>query len=358
MVSIGTWDVIGLVVGSLLLVGLVIWLVRRRYRNSDSTGNDDTGEQRQRAYEERENRDVPLRTRAMKTPLEAKVGGAVAFVTLAIVIYEVYSFMKTGTPSQVATAWQTKFVAASSAAFAVGIWYERRRRANKEGRIDVTYEARPWEGEDEKVVTYYFDPRDTIHTKHGPVMFEREENRKFGLFRMPKLHGDDRRFKDVEDPRPPGDKIGLELPSHHRQVGQNHYAFRTKDYIVLDSAQGEGDIQYLPPHNKSREQELQRQTDIDNLQTRVQELQHRNAELEVNQRSQREEEKNEIDRILDDMERVLSKLRPMLQNQQSQIEITEENHQPSRSSRETNGRDDNGTGPKPPAATDGRGGGR
>lgn len=334
------WRIAGIVLVALILVGVGIWLLRRRYQSSSSTGNEDTGEQRQQAYREQRDRSIPLRTRAMRTPLEGKVIGFLALAIFVIVMYEVYSFMKTGSPSQVAAAWETKFLTGSMVAFGVGIWYDRRRKANTEGRVDVTYEAAPEIGEEERVVTYYFDPRDTIWTDKGPVVFERKENRRFGLFRMPKLHGDDRRFRDVEDPRPPGDKIGLELPSHARKVGPNHWSFRTKGHIILDSADSQGDIQFLPAYNKSREQEMQRATDIDNLQTQVKELKARNAQLEQSQRHRQEGQKNEIDELLDQIERVTERMQGMFQGKMNQVRITEENRVPSHSERGQNGHAD------------------
>lgn len=350
------WTILGLVVVGLLVLGVSIWLIRRRYKSSNATGNQDTGEQRDRAYREQRDRKIPLRTRAMRTPLEAKVAGILVFVTVLVVIYEIYNFMKTGSPSQIAAAWQTKFLAGGSVMFVAGIYYDRRRRARTEGEINVTYEAQPMDGLGERTVTYYYDPRDTVYGDDGPVMFERREDRKFGLFRLPKLHGDDRRFDGAKDPRPPGDKIGLELPSHARKVGTNHWQFRTKGRIILDSADGLGDIQWLPPYNKSREQEMQRSTDIDNLQTRVKELMARNAALEKEQRHRQEGQKNEIDEFLAEMDRVVSKVAEMFPGNQH-VQITEENS-PSSHSRRENGRGDGEALPAPAGNDDGRGGDR
>lgn len=352
--EISGWTIAGLIVVTLLIVGIGIWLLRRRYKSSGSSGNEDTGEQRDRAYREQRDREIPLRTRAMRTPLEAKVAGVLTLIAVIVVMWEVYSYMKTGSPSQIAAAWQTKFLVGGSVMFAVGIYYDRRRRTRTEGRIDVTYEAQPTEGREERTVTYYYDPRDSVYTDDGPVMYERREQRKFWLFRLPKLHGDDRRFDGATDPRPPGDKIGLELPSHARKVGENHWSFRTKGRIILNSTDGLGDIQWLPPHTKSLEQEMQRSTDIDNLQTRVKELMARNAELEKEQRHRQEGQKNEIDEFLAEMERVVSQVADMLPGNQH-VQITEENRPASHSKR------DGGTGedeafPAPAGSGNGRGG--
>lgn len=325
---------------ALLLIGVIIWFIRRRLKKSSATGNEETGEQREQAHREQRDREIPLRRRAMRTPFEAKVVGVLAIVIMLVTIWEVYNYMKTGSPSQVAAAGETKFLAGCVVAFAIGIWYDRRRKSNTEGYIDVTYEAMPAEGEEEKVVRYYYDPRDVKHTDKGPVMYEREEKRKFGLFRMPKLHGDDRRFRDVEDPRPPSDKIGLEIPTHARKVAENHWAFRSKDRIILDSADGQGDIQWLPPYNKSLEQDMQRNTDIDNLQTRVKELRARNAELERGQRARAEEQRNEMDEVLDQMETVAGRLKDMMPGAQRSVTITEENQTSSHTERGQNGQGD------------------
>lgn len=339
MVELSNYRLAGLVIAGLIVLAIGIWFVRRRYFKS-SSGNEETGEQRQRAYEEHRQRSIPLRSRAMKTPLEGKI---LMFLVVGIVLaagYEFYSFMKTGSPSQVAAAWETKFLAGFVVASIAGIGYERRRRTKTEGEIEVTYEAAPELGEEEKTVTYYYDPRDVIHTDKGPVMFERREDRKLGLFRLPKLHGDDPRFRGVEDPRPADDKIGLELPSHARKVGPNRWAFRTKGHIVLDSAQGPGDIQFLPAYNKSLEQEMQRSTDIDNLQTKVKELQARNAHLEASERERQTEQNNEIDEVLNQMSVVANRMQEMFNGTMNQVRITEESRPPSRSQRGQNGHAD------------------
>lgn len=345
--EISTGRAILLVILALVLLAVTVWYLRRRYKRSSSSGNEETAEQRERAYREQRDRRIPLRKRALKTPLEAKVAIGLSFAVVVVVIWEVYSYMKTGSPTQVAAATETKFLAACALTCGVGIIYERHRQAKSEGRIDVTYEAQPALGEEEKVVTYYYDPRDMVRTENGPVVFERKQNRMFGLFRLPKLHGDDPRFRDVEDPRPPEDKVGLAIPSHARKVDKNHWAFRTKGHIVLDSAKGQADVQFLPADNQSREQRMQRQTDIDNLQTRVKELQARNAELEETQRNRREGQKNEIDEVLDQIDRVVSKMQTMLPGAASQVRITEENRAVSHSARDQNGSGDGET-PVPP----------
>lgn len=339
MVEFTTARMILLVIVSLVLIVGGLWYLRRRYKRSDASGNEETAEQRAQAYREHRDRSIPLRQRALKTPLEAKIVGVLAVGIFALVGWNVYSYMKTGSPTQVAAATETKFVAATTVTFAVGIWYERHRRRKTEGRMDVTYESQPVDGREQRTVTYHYDPRDVVRTESGPVAFERSESRWLGLFRLPKLHGNDRRFDNVEDPRPPEDKVGIGIPSHARKVGDDHWQWRTKGDIVLESPTGPEDILFLPPDNMSREQRMQRQTDIDNLQTEVKELKARNAELESSQRSMREEEHNEIDRLLDGMDRVMERFQRMTPGTNHQVQIKEE-QVPSRSKRDQNGRGD------------------
>jgi hypothetical protein len=332
MVQLTSMRTLALVGIALLLIVVALWYIRRRYKRSDKSGNEETGEQRQQVYREERDRSIPLRTQAMRTPIEAKIIGVMAVGIAVFVGYNIYAYLKTGSPTQIAVATETKFIVGAMSTFVVGMGYERRRRAKSEGKMDVTFEANPAENREEHTKTYYYDPRDVEETSNGPVIFERNRKRWLKLFRMPKLHGKDKRFRDVEDPRPPEDKVGIAIPSHARKVSDNHWEVRTKGRVVLESANGAADIMLLPPDNMSREQRMQRATDIDNLQTEVKELRARNAELESTQRSRREEDKNEIDRILGNMERVITQMRKMMPDSRS-VTIQEEQGS-SRSSRQ------------------------
>lgn len=260
---------IGIVVLVFVAVALGAYLLRKRMSDG---GNEDDDEQRLNQQERtRRTRDnsipVTKRVGGWTWPTKWLVGGVLLLFT--VIGWNVYAYLKTGSPTQMAYAQETQLFVAGLITFAGGIWYDRRldRRA---GTIHIRHEADADEGSGESVETVHYHPDDVIEDEHGMIVAEYTRTRRFGLFRQPKRVADDRRLRNDGDVhRPLTDKVWHRVPDHATQVGRNEWTFRTQGVDTSSSPTAVADYEYRPPFSLSRERLHQIQADMDQMQSEV-----------------------------------------------------------------------------------------
>lgn len=263
-----------------LVIGVGFYLLRRRYMNQDDA-NQNSGTERIARGHEREQYDIPLRTRVGGMPWEAKAVLGTVFVFTVVVVYNVWQYLKTGSPAQMVYAAETQAVALSVAMLFVGIWYERSRARKYEGEIHVKYEADASDGDTETTTeVIHYNPQDVVEDEDGIVVHEVNRRRVFGLFPTPRRIADDRRFRDSDVWRPPEDKIGHRIPPHAEEVAPNVWEFYTQGSQLNRSPNTVADVEYRPPWSLSNEDYMRMHADMDMMQRSVREVRAQNAHLQ------------------------------------------------------------------------------
>lgn len=241
---------IGVVVATFIALAIGVYLVRKRLSDDDSEGGSPE-ERLESSTQHRDDYSLPVTKRVAGMTSVAKWAVGALLVILGVVVYNVYSFYKTGTPAQMLYASETWTAIIVSVAAGIGIVYER-RRARGEGKLTIVHEADPENGVEETVQTVYYDPDDVIEDDHGTVVAEYKRTRMFGLFRNPKRVADDRQLRaDGDVHRPLSDKVMHRIPSHATKVGSNHYTFTTQGSKTTTSPTATADYEYRPPFNLS-----------------------------------------------------------------------------------------------------------
>jgi hypothetical protein len=214
----------------------------------------------------------------MRTPSKVLLGSL--FVMFVVVAWQVYGFIKTGTPTQLLVAQQTHIVAAVVVGSVVGIGYER-RRASHEGYAIAVYEPTPENDiSEQQPHVIPFDTRDVVRTEDGMVVHEYGKERFFGLFRNPKRVGDDRTLRhDPDVRRPAADKIAHEIPKQAVEVRDGVYVWKTKGQNVSKSPETVPDYTYQPPFALSRAEAMQYAADMEMMEDQLEHTKAKNAHL-------------------------------------------------------------------------------
>ncbi|MFB6121118.1 MAG: hypothetical protein ABEJ68_08400 [Halobacteriaceae archaeon] len=262
------YQTIGIVVLVFIALAVGIYFLRRRLSDGDENDDEQRLEQQQRARRSRDNSlPVTKRVGGWTWPTKWLVGGIL--VVFTVVTWNIYTYLKTGSPTQMAYAQETQLFVAGLVTFAGGIWYDR-RLDRRSGTIHVRHESDPDEGSGETTETIHYHPDDVIEDEHGMVVAEYTRTRRFGLFRQPKRVADDRRLRNDGDVhRPLSDKVYHRLPDHAVQVGRNEWVVRTQGVDTSSSPTAVADYEYRPPFSLSRERLHQIHADMDQMQSEV-----------------------------------------------------------------------------------------
>lgn len=272
---------VGLVI--LVLIAAGVYYLRRRMTRSDDS-NEETGVERAAERDRMGTYSVPLRSRVAGMPREARYMTVLAAVIMLIIAWNVYDYLKTGSPTQMAYTIEAQMAVVGGMTFAAGILYER-RRGRREGQLSIHHEARPEDGRSETwTETVYFNADDTEDTDDGLLVYEYKRNRMFGLFRTPKRVAEDRVLRGSEEvKRPLDDKIAHLVPEHAREVASNHYSFHTKGKQESKSAKTPADYIYKSSWSLSSEQYIKLEHDQEKLETDYREtkatLAHKNRRI-------------------------------------------------------------------------------
>lgn len=293
---------IALAIVGLILLGVVVYVGVRRL------STDETQSAAERANDQQHKQHtlpVRARVRRLTGPTKALIG-VIGVVTLYVVI-EIYTYLKTGSPTQSFGAWYVQGTALSVAAIAGGIIYERRRRAAHEGEITLEID-RP--DTDKRTETWYYDPTDTTEDDGDLIIHAYKKNRRFGLFRQPMLHADRRDLRnDDQLNRPISDKVALRIDKE-RAVEQsgNDFYLRTRGKQLTSSPKNPADIEFMPPFTMSRDEKMRLQTNLTELQDEVDHLR-----VQLAQKDERVQtlvkrlavyEEDSFDAVVDQLERV------------------------------------------------------
>jgi hypothetical protein len=269
----------GQVIGAILLILLALivglYLVRR-WMASRGDDEDDSGQQRVEERERSRSRTTPslsMRQRFAAKTWPAKMLIVGIFVILVVVVWNTYTYLKTGSPTQMAYARETQFFVIGLVTFGTGIWWDRRQHA-REGVIDVQYEPVPGSGRDETVTErIHYNPTDVVETEHGDVAHQYKDSRFMGLYRQPMVVADDKRLRnDDQVRRPLSDKVGHQIPPHAIEVEEDHYVIRTKGRRTTATPESVADYEYRPPYSMSMERKLQIEADVEEMAGRVDQM--------------------------------------------------------------------------------------
>ncbi|WP_123619177.1 hypothetical protein [Halorubrum sp. CSM-61] len=291
-----------------LLFLVVIAYFARRYLSKGETNQESS---RERAEHEAEQQDysLPLRSKfgQMQRPTQFMLLGAclVGF----IVTYEVYSFAKTGSPTQIWYAQQTQLILAAMLTSVGAIAYERKRNRG-EGEAHIKFEDDKGELQTKK--TIYFNTDDIAETEDGTVIHEYSRNRIFGLYRRAKAIVEDRELRQAAVFRPPDDKIGHLVPEHATWLDDQTVEWRTKGDRVHKAEGKPFDYRYKPPFTLSRREYRQVQNDNEMLrderrmlETRIANLQDQLKTIEGDLERAREQNFEEVLAQIKDMSDIL-----------------------------------------------------
>lgn len=270
----------GAILGVLVLIVVVLYLIRRRMHSGDDDG-EDSGQQRVDDSQQARTRERPslgMRQRAAGLTWPAKVLAVGTLVVLGVIIWNIYTYLKTGSPTQMAYARETQLAIVGGATFVVGAWWARKQRRS-EGIVDIEYEPVPGSGRSETTTErLYFNTDDVVQTEDGLVVHEYTDGRFMKAYRQPKRVADDRRLRGDEHVRRPlSDKIGHRIPEHAEEVADNHWVFRTKGQRTARSPEMVADYDYLPPYSMSQERKLQIEQDVEEMASRVDQTQRKLA---------------------------------------------------------------------------------
>ena len=303
----------------IVLFALVVYIARKRMdtgtdnerKRADSGSPGDVGEP---------DYGISLTAKATRMTTEAKVM-AIAFVIAFVVAgVSIYSYVRSGSPTQVAFATEIQYVAIGGVLVAIGVWYGRRCYA-REGVLDIIDE--PEAGEEGEVTTrqVYFNPRDTEHDRQGKIVHEYSERRQFGLFRRPKMAGEDRGLRNH---RPKTEKVKHQIPKHAVQVGPHRWQIRTKGDQIQKSPESAADIVYRPPSNLSTRDKIKHEQEMEKAMTHVGEVRSTVARKDKYIRSLEKQVENLEEEMWTKCFEIMERFAPMLRNGQSTEKVLQQ----------------------------------
>lgn len=272
-----SWTIIVAVLVSFLVLSILGYFARRKLQQRDDKANEDSGTERAARKQQRSTR-IPLRTRMNGMTPEGKAIAIAACLILVTIVVNVWQYMKTGSPTQMAYAQETQVVLATLVGGFLFVRYDRKRRKHF-GVLRIEHEADPEDDQSETTPeTIHFDTRDVIETEDGLVVHEYTKGGIFGLFRRAKRVADDPTLRDDDDVyRPLDDKIGHLVPERATEFRDNVYVFRSKGSRPTKSPDTVEDIQYKPAYSMSREERARVNADMDMMRTDLREQSHQIA---------------------------------------------------------------------------------
>ena len=255
-VGLGT---IALALVGLILLGVAAWyLVRRLSADDTESAAERTTDQQDQQHS------LPVRSRVRRLTGPTKALFGVIGVVVLYVTIEIYTYFKTGSPTQAFGAWYVQGTALAAVSIGAGIVYERRRRAAHEGEITLEID-RP--DTDKRTETWYYDPTDTTEDDGDLIVHTYKEKRRLGLYRQPMLHADRRDLRnDDQLTRPISDKVAIRIDRERAvEQGGNDFYLRTRGKQLTSSPKNPADIEFLPPFTMSREEKMRLTTNLSNL---------------------------------------------------------------------------------------------
>lgn len=266
-----------------VLVGVIFLIIagffaRRRLQGGEDAANDDSGTERLTQKEQRESYHVPLKKRVTGMTPESKAIAGGTLVIAVVIGYNLWSYLKTGSPTQMAYATETQVILATLVGGVIFVHYDRKRQGHL-GKLRIEHEADPEDDQAETTPeTVVFDQRDVIETENGLVVHEYSKRRYFGFFRRAKRVAEDRRLRNDDDVyRPLDDKVGHLIPERATEYEDGVYSFRTKGAATTRSVDSVHDIEYLPAYSMSREERARVNADMDMMKTDLREQSHQLA---------------------------------------------------------------------------------
>ena len=275
MVNFGPTVVAVVAAGVALLVGtVIIYLARKRMGETDT--NDHSTKDRQ-DHRERVNAHLSSRQKWRLLSGPAKLAYASFLVAFGVVVYEVYTYFKTGSPHQVIYSTYSVVAVASTVGGVLGLKYGR-GRMRSEGYLEIEYEATPDNDRTEnstKIIP--FDPDDTFEDEDGLIVHEQTDRRVFGLWRRARTIIEHKQLRKQSLHRPDEDKIAHLVPDRAVETRPNHFYFRTKGERIVKDPDEVEDVTYLPSYSMSNEEKMQFQADMDMIVTENKQLRTRLA---------------------------------------------------------------------------------
>jgi hypothetical protein len=267
------------VVVALLVGGILVYLARRRM--SSDGGNENSTEERIAHREARQDYHLPLRAKYRLMHPGAKIMTVGMFVVLGVIMYEIYTYMKTGSPTQHVYSQFALITVATLVGSVLGFKYGR-GVLRGEGYVAVEYEATP-DNDRSKSETKLipFGPDDVHETEDGKVVHEQTQGRIYGIWRRAKTVVEDRELRGQN--RPDDDKIGHLIPDRAVEIKPNVWHFRTKGKRTIKDPTAVADVTYRPSFSMSNREKMQVSSDLDMLETANEELRVRlaNAHREI-----------------------------------------------------------------------------
>lgn len=275
MVKFGPSVVAVVAAGVALLVGAIVFYLARKRMGETETNNQSTQDRQE--HRERVNSHLSSRQRWRLLSGPVKVAYAAFFVAFAVVVWEVYTYFKTGSPHQILYSTYSVVSVATLVGALMGIKYGR-GRMRSEGYLEIEFEATPGNDRTEnKTKVVPFDPDDTVETEDGLIVHEQTEGRIFGLWRRARTIVEHKKLRKQSLHRPDEDKVAHLVPDRAVETRSNHWYFRTKGESIVTDPDEVADITYLPSFSMSNEEKMQFEADMDMLETENKQLRTRLA---------------------------------------------------------------------------------
>lgn len=268
---------IGIALVVVVFLSILLFYLRRRW-NKMRQDNDDTTAERQEEADRAQDTSVPVRTRVSHMPLPAKAMLFSFVVILGIIVWQVYSYMKTGSGTQILYAHSTQlFIVGMVGAVTMG-FYER-RRSSSEGKLINIYEPDHLNGETEPTVEQIPIQKDDVTGGEGSLLAtEYTNSRLFFLWRRPKRIAEDEKLRNEPGVyRPIEDQIQHQIPDHAVEVADGIWINRTSGRETVKSPISEADYEYQSPKVLSMEQYLRIRSDNEQIKMTYREVMAKNA---------------------------------------------------------------------------------
>lgn len=321
MVRIGVTGAMVTGLATLLVLSIAVYLIRRRYAAEDQGGESgDSVDQRRDIADQYDDRgayslSVRQRFAGLTTPSKLLVGGI--FVVMAVIIFETWTFFRTGSPSQIFFAREVQLMVVGAIGAVGGVLFERRRRG-KQAKVISIHEADP-EGkrgeprQSSQAEIQYSHVNEVEGDDGALVATEYQKSLFMGLFRNPKRVADDRRLRnDDAVNRPPDDKVRAEIPEHAVEVEPDVYVFRTMGKETVKDPTDEADYYYKPPFSMPREQAARFRSDLSMMTTEVEETRAQLAQRDEKIRELRRTLENTETEVLEELVSLLERFAPLL----------------------------------------------
>lgn len=308
---------IGAAVVAVLVLAILVFYVRRKYTG----GNETEGVQRVTQSDQGRGHSVPIRRRASQMPLPAKVLLGLVTVLFAFIAWNVYSYMRTGSPTQVFYSTWTSHSATALIGGLLTVAIVRRVGAAEQMAYALIEDPIDDDGE-RHVKEIPFRTDDTQTDGDGEVIFQYTDSKVLGLVRRPKRHAEDRGLRNDPDVvRPLGEKIGHRVPDQFWELPNGDLAWKTKGDVVNASPDTLPDIEYKPQFGLTAQQYLRYQSDMSMMQREVNEVKTQLARADETIRELRQLVENHSERSWDETLQVISNLAPYLSGDHRSFDV-------------------------------------